>query len=176
MRTLDISLGSTLVSSFRCQVNWGDPKPWDFNSAHIKDVAKDSWPHHVQEFKDRHSTGNDKHNQESLLKQKYTLQTWEQVSLREGREWGLSWTPWGLISIFHWQFFTTGWNIHYLGWGFLRSRVSYHFFLIWSEVSCHGAHYLGLSGFYPAYYVVLPGQASDFPDSWPWLPICWLQI
>ena len=38
---------------------------------------------------------------------------------------------------------TRGWNIHCLQWGFLGSRVSCFFFLIWSRVSCHGTRHLG---------------------------------
>ena len=45
--------------------------------------------------------------------------------------------------------------------------------LIWSRVSCHGTHHLRAVGFDPASRGVLPGQASDFPNSWLWLPLCW---
>lgn len=76
---------------------------------------------------------------------------------------------WGWVSTLYW---TRDWKSHYLGHGFPGSRVSCLFFLIWSEVSCHDTRHLGSTWFDPAPCGVLPGQDSDFPDSWPFLPLC----
>ena len=79
-------------------------------------------------------------------------------------------SPGRWVSIFYWQLLTRGRNIYYLGWkaGFLL------FFLMWSEVSCQGICHLGLSGLIRL--LVLSGQASDFPEGWPWLPLADLQV
>lgn len=93
---------------------------------------------------------------------------------REGELWLLGCR----LLILYWQLLTRKWNIHYLGWGLLGSRVL-HFFLphlLRGLLSWHPpswAH-LAWSGFLRLCLGALPGQVSAFPESWPWLPLCWL--
>ena len=77
------------------------------------------------------------------------------------------------VSTFFWPFLSRGWNIRYLGWGFLRSRILCFFFLIWSGVSCHGIRHVGPVQFDPVSCGMLPRQTFDFPKGWLWLPCCW---
>lgn len=153
-------------------MNCGIPGPWSINLSCPKDVTRSSWSHE-KELKNRHSTADEWHKQEDLLKQKHTQ--WD-VRAGQGQERDRA-VSLGPVSSFCRQSLTRGKNAHYLRWGFLGSRVLHFFFLIWSGVFGHlcqpSWNSPVLSGFLWLCFGVLPGQASDLPCSWPWLPFCW---
>lgn len=67
------------------------------------------------------------------------------------------------VSIFYWQVLTRGQSIHYLGEGFLGSRISGLFFLIWPGVGCWGTCHLRPVWLDLASCGVRSGHASDLP-------------
>ena len=81
----------------------------------------------------------------------------------------------GWVSIFHWQSLTKGWNIHYLGQGFLGSRGVFSFLTFLSFLSWHPPSwaYLVWSSFLWLFLECYQ-DTSEFPSSWSWLPFCWL--
>lgn len=103
---------------------------------------------------------------EKFIKAKSTLKVWEWA--RE-RERGRVACPGDSVSIFDWQLLTRG--VIFITWG--RKQCLELFLLIWSGVSCHGIRHLGSVWFDLACGGVVPGQASDLPNSWPWLPRGW---
>lgn len=78
--------------------------------------------------------------------------------------------PGGWVSLFHRQLLTRG--AEYLLFG---PEAGFPFFFYFSPQFSHpGSHHLGPIWFDPASCgLPLPGQASDLPDSWPALPLCW---
>ena len=75
--------------------------------------------------------------------------------------------PGGWIAISYGQLLCKGWNIHYLGWGFLGRGVFVLPYLVRGFPPTLSA-VLGLSGLIRllvALFGVLPGQASEFPAS-----------
>lgn len=150
-------------------MNCGIPGPWGIKLSCLKDVTRSSWSHE-KELKNRHSTADEWHKQEDLLKQKHTQ--WD-VRAGQGQERDRAVSPGPCFYLLR-TVINKGEEC-----SLFEVRISWKqgftFFLpylfrgFWPTLSA----ILGLSGFLWLCFRVLPGQASDLPCSWPWLPFCW---